>query len=159
VGLGVSPEDLAMATLAKLLDPEDRTVVYRKGEASVLTFLKTVMRNDFLDLLRLKSYETTEIIDEGPTDENDDQPRTLDSLPDAPGRRVDVIFRKRLRELVIDDHDLVEYVDVVFEFDEVLKPQDIASLLNTTTADIQNRKKRLNTILAKYPALREAFRP
>src|SRR5713226_7134226 len=71
-GIGVSPEDLAVATLTKLLDPEDRTVVYRRGEASVLTYLKKVMKNDFLDLLKRKSYETTVIVDDGPTNQGGD---------------------------------------------------------------------------------------
>lgn len=82
-GLGVSPEDLAIATLTKLLDPEDRTVVYRGGEASVLTYLKKVMKNDFLDLLKRKSHETTDIID-GTTTNRYGEPRdpeTLDSFP------------------------------------------------------------------------------
>jgi DNA-directed RNA polymerase specialized sigma24 family protein len=158
VGLGVSPEDLAVATLTKLLDPEDRTVVYRRGEASVLTYLKKVMRNDFLDLLKRKSYETTHIVDGSSTNQDGDDrdPETLDSYAGPSGSHHDVLFRDRLRELVADDKELADYIEVVWDC-EVFKPDDIASLLGTTTADIQNRKKRLNTILAKHPKLREAF--
>lgn len=158
VGLGLSPEDLALATLAKLLDPEDRTVVFRKGEASVLTFLKKVMKNDFLDLLKRKSYETTEIVDGSSThrDGEDGVPDTLDSFEGSSARSVDVFFRDRLRELVAADAELVDYIEVVWDC-EVFKPEDIASLLCTTTDDIQNRKKRLNTVLARHPTLREAF--
>lgn len=159
VGVGVSPEDLAMATLTKLLDPDDRSVVYRGGEASVLTFLKAVMKNDFLDLLKRKAHETTDILDSTPNDQEDDPPRSLDSLPGKVAEGTDVIFRGRLRELASDDGELVEYIDAVFLFDDaLLKPEDIVSLLGTTTTDIQNRKKRLNTILATHPEFREAFK-
>jgi DNA-directed RNA polymerase specialized sigma24 family protein len=157
VGLGVSPEDLAIATLTKLLDPDDRTVVYRGGEASVLTYLKKVMKNDFLDLLKRKSHETTDIID-GTTTKRDDprEPETLDSLPGPASTSLDVLFRERLREVVAGDQELLDYIEVVFDC-EVFKPEDIACLLDTTTNDIQNRKKRLNTLLVKLPNLREAL--
>jgi DNA-directed RNA polymerase specialized sigma24 family protein len=158
VGLGVSPEDLAIATLTKLLDPEDRTVVYRGGEASVLTYLKKVMKNDFLDLLKRKSHETTNIVD-GTTANRDGDPRepeTLDSFRGPRSTNLDLLFRERLREVVAGDPELLDYIEVVFDC-EVFKPEDIACLLDTTTTDIQNRKKRLNTLLVKLPNLREAL--
>jgi len=116
------------------------------------------MKNDFLDLLKRKSYETTQIMDGSSTkqDGEDRDPETLDSCAGPSAIPDDVLFRDRLRELVADDKELADYVEVVWDC-KVFKPDDIASLLGSTTADIQNRKKRLNTILAKHPKLREAF--
>ena len=118
------------------------------------------MKNDFLDLLKRRSYETTQIVDGSSTnrDSEDGDPETLDSFEGSSARSIDVFFRDRLRELVADDGELVDYIEVIWDCD-VFKPEDIASLLSTTTTDIQNRKKRLNTILAKHPTLREAFEP
>src|SRR2546426_1194922 len=73
-GLGVGPEDLAMQTVLKFLDPEDYTVTWKKQHGvpstkGVLGFLCKVLKNDLLDLLRLKAHETTIILDVQPDGE------------------------------------------------------------------------------------------
>src|SRR5688572_12508640 len=60
-GLGVSPEDLVYQTINALL--EDKTVRYRKEDGELLPFLKRVMRNDFLDMVRRPVYKRTDIVD------------------------------------------------------------------------------------------------
>ena len=55
-----SPEDLMFATLTQVL--EDQTVQYRKNRGPLVPFLREVLRNDVVDLLRKKAYKTTVII-------------------------------------------------------------------------------------------------
>ena len=49
--------------------------------------------------------------------------------------------------------ELYEVVYAIFEFN-ALTPRDIADVVGTTSSEIQNRKKRLQTFLAKHD-----FRP
>src|SRR5437764_8304772 len=99
-GLGVSPEDLAYETVAKVLADE---VKYRKDKGPLLLFLILVLKRDFLDLLRQKSWATTDIID-GDGRRNAKQDHTIgpDSLSDDP-MAPDFILRKRIMEQVKDD--------------------------------------------------------
>src|SRR2546425_2236921 len=67
-GLGDGPEDLAVASLVKFLDPEDYTVTWKKKHGDpttggVLAYLKAVLNNNFLDLLKKWAHETTVIVD------------------------------------------------------------------------------------------------
>ena len=152
-GLGVSPEDLVYQTINALL--EDKTVRYRKEDGELLPFLKRVMRNDFLDMVRRPVYKRTDIID--PVEEAKRKPegdvRTLEGLgASAADPQPDVFWRDRVRQLVAGDPELVEYVDAILEF-ELIKPAEIADLLSTTVEDIYNRRRKLATRIAKEPEL------
>lgn len=149
-GLGVSPEDLAYGTVAKVLADE---VKYRKDKGPLLPFLILALKRDFLDLLRQKSWATTDIID-GDERRNAKSDHTIgpDSLP-VHRTTPDFILRERIMEQVKDDPQLVDYTVAALEMN-VTKPADFADLLSTTVADIQNRKKRLFRALSKAPNLR-----
>lgn len=152
-GLGVSPEDLVYQTINALL--EDKTVRYRKEDGELLPFLKQVMRNDFLDMVRRPVYKRTDIVD--PVEEAKHKPggeaRTLEALGASTiDRHPDVIWRDRVRQLVAGDPELVEYVDAILEF-ELRKPAEIADLLSTTVEDIYNRRRKLATRIAREPEL------
>ena len=152
-GLGVSPEDLVFQTINALL--EDKTVRYRKDDGKLLPFLKRVMRNDFLDMVRRPVYKRTDIAD--PAEEAkrkaEGNVTTLESLgASATDPQPDVFWRDRVRRLVADDPELVEYVDAILEF-ELTKPAEIADLLSTTVEDIYNRRRRLATRIAREPQL------
>ena len=152
-GLGVSPEDLVYQTITALL--EDKTVRYRKNDGELLPFLKRVMRNDFLDMVRRPVYKRTDVID--PVEEAkrkpEDKVRTLEAVgASTVGRQPDVLWRERVRQLVAGDPELVEYVDAILEF-ELRKPAEIADLLSTTVEDIYNRRRTLATRIAKEPEL------
>lgn len=152
-GLGVSPEDLVYQTIDALL--EDKTVRYRKKNGELLPFLKRVMRNDFLDMVRRPVYKRTDIVDpaEEATRKADGDVSTLESLgARAADPQPDVFWRNRIRHLVAEDPELVEYVDAILEF-EMTKPIDIADLLTTTVEDIYNRRRRLAARIAKEPEL------
>jgi hypothetical protein len=149
-GLGVSPEDLAYGTVAKVLADD---VKYRKDKGPLLPFLILALQRDFLDLLRQKSWATTDIID-GDERRNAKQDHTVrpDSLADDPVTP-DLILRKRIMEQVKDDQQLVDYIIAALEMN-VTKPADFADLLSTTVTDIQNRKKRLFRALNRAPNTR-----
>ena len=151
-GSGQSPEDLVYSTVEKVL--EDDTVKYRKSRGQLVPFLKEVMRNDFLDLIRKKAYKTTTIID--PEDDArhdaDGEIITLDSYEGPPEQMPDAIWRTRVRELASDDPELLDYVDSILEVG-LTKPADIAQLLSTTVGDILNRRRRLATRIARIPEL------
>jgi DNA-directed RNA polymerase specialized sigma24 family protein len=152
-GLGVSPEDLVYQTVNAVL--EDKTVRYRKDDGELLPFLKRVMRNDFLDMVRRPVYKRTDIVD--PVEEvkrkAEGNVSTLESLgASAVDPQPDVFWRDRVRQLVADDPELVEYVDAILEF-ELTKPAEIADLLSTTVEDIYNRRRRLATRIAREPQL------
>jgi DNA-directed RNA polymerase specialized sigma24 family protein len=150
-GLGVSPEDLAYGTVAKVLADEVR---YRKDKGPLLPFLILVLKRDFIDLLRQKAWLTTDIID-GDERRNPQEDGTvgLDSLDSNDSVMPDFILRKRIMKQVKDDQQLVDYTIAALEMN-VTKPADFADLLSTTVTDIQNRKKRLFRALSKAPNLR-----
>lgn len=152
-GLGVSPEDLAYQTITALL--EDKTVRYRKDDGELLPFLKRVMRNDFIDMVRRPVYKRTDIVD--PVDEASRQQegavQTLETLgASGSNPQPDLFWRDRVRLIVADDPKLVEYVDAILEL-ELTKPAEIADLLSTTVEDIYNRRRRLATRIAREPEL------
>lgn len=150
-GLGVSPEDLAYGTMAKVLADEVR---YRKDKGPLLPFLVLVLKRDFIDLLRQKSWLTTDIIDgDERRKPQEDGTVGLDSLTSDESVTPDFILRKRIMKHVKDDQQLVDYTIAALEMN-VTKPADFADLLSTTVTDIQNRKKRLFRALSKAPNLR-----
>jgi DNA-directed RNA polymerase specialized sigma24 family protein len=150
-GLGVSPEDLAYETVGRVLADEIR---YRKDKGPLLPFLILALKRDFIDLLRQKSWLTTDIIDgDERRKPQEDGTVGLDSLTAADSVTPDFILRNRIIEQVKDDQQLVDYTVAALEMN-VTKPEDFADLLSTTVTDIQNRKKRLFRALSKAPNLR-----
>lgn len=150
-GLGISPEDLAYGTVAKVLADEVR---YRKDKGPLLPFLILALKRDFLDLLRQKSWLTTDIVDgDERRQRQEDRAVGVDSLAADDPVTPDFILRKRIMEQVKDDQQLVDYAVAALEMN-VSKPADFADLLSTTVADVQNRKKRLFRALSKAPNLR-----
>ena len=155
-GIGKSPEDLAMDTILKLTGGE---LNYHRAKGSLPAYLAKVMERDFLDLLRRKSYQTTEIVEPVATAEADEMQgrrsrRSIDTFPDEATpdwleQISDGETKQRILSLVQGEQDLEEYVIAVLDLN-ARKPQDVADLLNTDTADILSRKKRLRRRLAEY---------
>ena len=60
------------------------------------------------------------------------------------------IFKQKLYSLLEkEDRELYDLVFAVFELD-AYTPREIADAIGTTPADVQNRKKRLKTFLARH---------
>ncbi|MGC2161527.1 MAG: hypothetical protein WA634_06455 [Silvibacterium sp.] len=151
-GVGKSPTDFAADTLILFLDEK---VSCDGDEDAVLACLKRVMEHDILDARRSAAAKTTKKVSPVSGEINDDG-ETLEGLDDYPSRdAVDLSgegaeFKGRLYELIEQtDPELYELVYAIFE-ENALTPRAIAEVIGTTPADVQNRKKRLRTFLAKH---------
>ena len=151
-GAGVSPEDLAVATLGKLVAGE---LNYHRSKGRLDSYLATAMLHDFLDLLRSKAHSTSVDLDSGD--------RNAEVIEHARGARLDcspeqhdpvtIVAEQECKEkvfaLVKGEKDLEEMAYAILELDAT-KPRDIAELLKTSTTDIQTRKKRMRRRLAEF---------
>jgi DNA-directed RNA polymerase specialized sigma24 family protein len=184
-GLGVGPEDMAADTVLRFLDPQDHTVEWKKkhGEpttAAVLTYLRSVLHNDLLDLLRSKAHETTVILDVYPAgqEEREGAHRNL-SLDEfataAEGPESKAIREQQHARLLArfeDEPELKELLEVQLDPDGycAYTNQDLAVLLAPAgepltrealggrVSDVENRKKRLDRRLRKILAEMRAAR-
>ncbi len=147
-GTGVSPEDLAADTIAKLLSGE---LHYHSSKGKVDAFLAKVMQNDLRDLLRSKAHSaSTKVDQEG--DANVDSPvrgEHSSSNPNPFDAAAENEIKRQVFALAGGDRELEEFAYAVLEVGAV-KPQDVAELLKADTTDIQNRKKRWRRRLAEY---------
>jgi DNA-directed RNA polymerase specialized sigma24 family protein len=151
-GLGKSAEDFAMDTLVLFFEGE---LQFSGDENGLYGLLAEVMGNDILDALRSKARTTTKKV--GPlSGEKDENGKAHPGLDDyKSGVQVhqmveDEIFKQKLYGLLEkEDRELYDVVFAVFELD-VYTPREIADAIGTTPADVQNRKKRLKTFLAKH---------
>jgi len=162
-GLGVSPSDLAMQTVLKFIDPEDHTVAWKKqhdtpSTDAVLRFLRKVLHNDLLDLLRLSAHETTIILDAQPQEEEEEGTQrklSLDEFASALASQEGRVIREqqhaRLLSRLDDEPELRDLLAVQLDPDGYMARtnQEVAQLLETTVSDIENRKKRLNRRLLR----------
>lgn len=156
---GDSPEDLAMDTLNKFLNPEDRTVKWKAAwgkptKAALVGYLKEVLTNDFLDRKRKKQYKTHAELP--PMETEDGKGITLDQLAVHMETPEAIAIRKQRHE------ELVEYLAEEPELRDLLSVQldpegyraytnqEVAVLLDTTVDEIENRKKRLERRLLKF---------
>ena len=156
-GSGDGPEDLALATFTKFLDPNDDSIKWKRAERptlwSLLAFLKKVLQNDFLDLMKSKRYQTTVIRDgkaqDGKTDLSLDDFASNDETPEVQ------VIRKQQREILLgkfaNEPDLGDVLEAQLEPEayNAYTNKDLASLLSTNVSDIENRKKRLSLRLRK----------
>lgn len=150
-GLGKSPVDFAMDVLTLYLTEK---LSFSGDEEALCAFLTRVMANDILDQLRSSARKTTVKVEPHSTDstrekavrpalDDFDSGFSVDKLVE------DELYKERLYSLLKhSEPELFELVYAIFEFN-VLTPREIADVVGTTPADIQNRKKRLRTFLAK----------
>lgn len=124
-------------------------------EDGLFRFLAEVMGNDILDELRSSARKTTKKVPHLSRDGQDD-PQAAMGLDDFDsGFSVDELvegnlLKERLYSLLEkSEPELYEVVYAVFELG-ALTPREIAELVRTTPSEIQNRKKRLRTFLAKH---------
>jgi DNA-directed RNA polymerase specialized sigma24 family protein len=150
-GSGLSPEDLAVATLGKLVSGE---LNYHRSKGRLDSYLATTMRHDFLDLLRSKAHSTSVDLESSHKDTVPEH--TQDVRLDCSPRQHDPVAivaeqecRQKVFALVKGDRDLEEMAYAIVELNAT-NPRDIAELLKTHTTDIQNRKKRMRRRLAEF---------
>ncbi|MGH9414402.1 MAG: hypothetical protein ACRD0Y_11790 [Terriglobales bacterium] len=135
---GKGPEDLAMDVLIRHLDPADARVRWEPSRGSLLSYLKTVLWHDFLDLKRGGLYRRTTA-----------DPESLPALPSREESQEARLVRAQQRTLVLEQ--LSAEPDLQALAAQQLDPdgwpgytnQELAARLHTTVAEIENRKKRL----------------
>jgi len=152
-GLGKSPEDFAFDVLNLYLTEQINFA--GDDEDGLFRFLAEVMGNDILDELRSSARKTTKKVPHLSRDGQDD-PHAAKGVDDFDsGFSVDELvegnlLRERLYSILEkSEPELYEVVYAVFELG-ALTPREIAELVRTTPSEIQNRKKRLRTFLAKH---------
>ncbi len=163
-GLGVGPDDLAMGTLLKFLNPQDTTVAWstrhgRPTTQSLGAFLRKVMENDLRDLLEAKAHTTTVIVDPlpGTEEERTTAPRRMsldDFASESESQDTLAIRGQRHARLLAKFEDVPDLRDVLAaqldpEGYQAHTNQQLATLLDTSLSDVENRKKRVKTRLVR----------
>ena len=155
-GVGKSPSDFAMDTLLLFLEEETPCT---GDEAAIATCLKRVMEHDIVDARRSATAKTTKKVLPGAGRQGDDGvvEEGLDDFEDPKAFELSMLgdeFKATLYALLEqEDAELYDLVYAIFE-ENALTPRAIAEVLNTTSEDIQNRKKRLRTFLGKHDVIR-----
>jgi len=155
---GEGPEDLAMNLLLRFLDPRDDKVCWNEGLGRPTTdglyaFLRRALDRDFLDLKRSKRYRTTVYLERD--DRDGAQELTLEQLAvylETPeGTLLKQEREKAIIEEFSDDPEAQEMLKLQLDDDgyNAFRNQELAQLLDTTVADIENRKKRVKTRLLR----------
>jgi hypothetical protein len=153
---GISPRDFAFDTVINFIEGgmTFRPKSPETYEKDLLNFLKKVMRNDFLDLIKSHEYDRTDVIDAVKA-VGDDQPGlVLEDLPDPSSEdgfyslEAAALYRK-VFPLVKNDPELKEFVEAVLCFG-CWKRDDIAKLLDVSLQEVTYRKNRLRLRLASW---------
>jgi DNA-directed RNA polymerase specialized sigma24 family protein len=155
---GEGPEDLAMNLLLRFLDPRDDKVHWNEGLGRPTTdglyaFLRKALDRDFLDLKKSKRYRTTVYLER--EDRDGAQELTLEQLAvylETPeGTLLKQERKKAIIEEFSDDPEAQEMLKLQLDDDgyNAFSNQELAQLLDTTVADIENRKKRVKTRLLR----------
>jgi DNA-directed RNA polymerase specialized sigma24 family protein len=151
-GVSKSPVDFALDVLGLYLTEK---LSFNGDEEALFAFLAAVMGHDILDQLRSSARKTTVKVSplSGNVEDGEVVTTGLDDFDS--GLSVDKLvegelFKERLYTLLEhSEPELHEMVYAIFEFN-VFTPREIAEIAGTTPSDIQNRKKRLRTFLAKH---------
>jgi DNA-directed RNA polymerase specialized sigma24 family protein len=153
---GTSPKEFAFDTILKFAEGglKFRPKSPETYERDLFSFLRTVMRHDFLDLIKSHEYDRTDVIDAVKAVEDEQPGPVLEELPDASAGdgfyslEAAAIARKVL-PLVEDDPELKEFVEAVLCFGR-WKREDIAEILGITPQEVTYRKNRLRVKLASW---------
>lgn len=161
-----SPEDLAITTVTRLLDPDDHAVEWKADygpmtRVSLLGFLKTVLLHDFIDMKRKGMYKAsiympTTTLANAP--EGDCGEMSLDDFIARRESPESKVIRKQQREQLLSkfnqEPELKELLTLQLDPEgfQAFTNKELALLLGTTVAEIENRKKRLMNRLLKLQA-------
>ena len=156
---GEGPEDLAMNLLLRFVDPQDQSVRWREdwGRATtdgVYALLRKALDRDFFDLKKSKRYRTTVYLQAEDGAEGG-QEVTLEQLAVYLETPEGALLRQERTRLLIEEFsdDPAAQVLVKLQLDpegySAFTNQELGVLLDTTVADIENRKKRVKTRLLR----------
>jgi DNA-directed RNA polymerase specialized sigma24 family protein len=158
-GLGIGPQDLAQEVVVRFLDPDDHTVTWKASSgpptpSRVFGYLKKVLQHDLFDLRKRHAHKKT--VSMAPHDEEggDDPGPSLDAFP-SNTEPPDITANKQERhgwllEQFASEPKLRELLEVQLDPDGWNAHTNIqlADLLGSSVAEIENRKKRLMRRLA-----------
>ena len=158
-GLGIGPEDLAQEVVLRFLDPHDHTVTWKasSGPATpsrVFGYLKKVLQHDLFDLRKRHAHQKT--VSMAPhTQANGDGPGpSLDGFPSRTESPDTAALKGERHEWLLRQFDadpaLRELLEVQFDPEgwNAHTNVELANLLGSSVAEIENRKKRLMRRLA-----------
>ena len=146
-----------MNLLLRFVDPADTKVKWkdewgRPSTGSVLAYLKKALSRDFLDLKKSKQYKTTVFVEDldGESDGlGFDKWAKMAAGPDGQ------LIRNERRDALIrsfaDDPGAQEMLKLQLDPEgyNAFTNQELADLLNTTVAEVENIKKRVQTRLLR----------
>ena len=160
-GLGVGPEDLAQEVVLRFLDPQDHTVTWKASSgpptpSRVLGYLKKALQHDLFDLRKRHAHKKSVTMEAHRPEELEANgpPQSLDDFPARTESPHDAAIRGE------QDQWLLRQFDSETELRELLELQldpegwnahtnlQLADLLGTSVAEVENRKKRLVRRLA-----------
>ena len=158
---GTSPEDLAVETFTRFLDPACPSVSWKSDYGSITPealfgFLKRVLLNDFIDMKRKAMYKKSVYMPlQGEVDGQGNREMGLDDFVaaiDSP--EITAIKQERQEQLLAsfeNEPDLKEMLTVQLDPDgfQAYTNQEMAALVGSTVPEIENRKKRLMNRLLK----------
>lgn len=144
-GTGTSPADLASNVILELLQGK----LGFDGRRPLWPLLKKAVYRDFLDVKKSAGRRTTVILAAA----DNGTPQIAGDLDDLPLQQdiPDVLFRESVYDAIGEDERLRDYAYAVLECGAET-PADIASLLGTTTKDVENLRKRLRRAIAPLRA-------
>ena len=150
-----------MTVMTRFLDPDDKAVRWGQGRGKptlrgLVTYLKRVVENDFLDMKRSKRYKTTVFASPLPRDANaGEEGRNLEDfcahIESPEGRAIWESQRTRLLQSFQDEPDLEELLIVQLDPQgyQAFTNQDLSALLDIPISDVVNRKKKLSRRLMR----------
>jgi|GEM_PF-1602980 len=156
---GKSPTDLVFDTVTDFIEGKIkfRAKSAETYEKDLFNLLRTVMRHDFLDLIKSGDYERTDVIDALRSDDNgptNPAGPVLEELHDSSGcdgfySLESAVVARRVLPIISDDPELKEFVEAVLCLG-CWKREDVASALDITPQEVTNRKRRLEVRLASW---------
>lgn len=165
---GDSPEDLASATLLKLLDPRNSSVVWSESKGpptseGLMAFLRVVLERDFLDLVRSRRYRDTLYPDhsEENTGRQEFSADWLENIAtsstnpeqEAVNHKATGWLLNQFRE----DPELEAILRLQLEMDgyNAFSNLELSRMLAVPVAEIENRKRRLKSRLKSLASGRQ----
>jgi hypothetical protein len=155
-GVGKSATDFAADALLLFLDEQ---VNCTGDENAIFACLRRVMEHDIMDARDSATAKMTMKVEPASATTSRDGKRLkgLDDFVhrDAVDKLVEAdLFKQRFYELLeVPEPELYELVYAIFE-ENALTPRDIGKVVGTDSANVQNRKKRLRTFIAKHDLMK-----
>ena len=152
-GTGKSAEDLVLDTVQEFIRGEKVEWRPKCPDEDPYPLLLTVMRRDFLDLVKKgRAHKRTKVVDSLEEEENiGSMEREVVDIEEifslAEG---DAATKERIYSLVAGHKELVEYVEAILELGLTKKPKELAEFLGITSDQLRLLQRKVRTRLAGW---------